>query len=82
MGALHLYVSLDMNHCRERDARADSVRVCIGGSCCRGQGMTSALCELLGRKGTGVAALHEYACELLQVTAQEWGLCVGGRELL
>lgn len=50
--------------------------------------MASAACELLRGKGTGMAALHEHVCELLQVTGQEWGLWehvarrVGALELL
>lgn len=51
MGALLLYVFPDVNRCREQGMRAGSVHVRVGGSCCRGQGMTSALCELSGGKG-------------------------------
>lgn len=33
-------------------------------------------------KGTGASGLRECACELRQITGQEWGLWVHGRELL
>lgn len=59
VGAL-LYVSLNMNHSREQGLRAGSMHVPVGRSCCGGHGMT--------------CALHDSACELLQVTGQEWRL--------
>lgn len=71
-----LCVSPDVSHCREQGVRADSVcvHVHVWRGCSRGQEMTSAVCEVLRSKGTGMAALHERVCELLQVTGQEWGL--------
>lgn len=76
VGTLLLCVSPDVNHCREQGVRAGSVHVLVhvGRSCTRGQGMVSAVWELLRGKGTGTAALRERVCELLQVTGQEWGL--------
>lgn len=76
VGTLLPCVSPDVNHCREQGVRAGSVHVLVhvGRSCSRGQGMISAVWELLGGKGTGTAALQERVCELLQVTGQEWGL--------
>lgn len=61
----------DVSHCREQGVRAGSVHVHGWRGCSRGQGMTSAVCEVLRGKGTGMAALHECVCELLQVTGQE-----------
>lgn len=61
----------DVSHCREQGVRAGSVHVHGWRGCSRGQGMTSAVCEVLRGKGTGMAALHERVCELLQVTGQE-----------
>jgi len=48
------------------------------------KGTGSDLCSLQAVRGkrTGAAPLHESACELLQVTGQEWGLWVHGREPL
>lgn len=83
VGALLLHVSPDANRsCREQGTRAGSEPVRVGGSCGRGQGMTSALCELSWGKGTGVAALHECACELLRVLGSPGageGAAVGSR---
>lgn len=69
-----------------KGARAGSVHLRVGWSCCRGWGMTPVLCKLSGGagsgKGTGASGLRECACELRQITGQEWGLWVHGRELL